>query len=449
MPAVVRVVALLAMDQPRIPRFAALRYRDCRLLWFGQFFAVTGNAMQFIAVNWHVYTLLEGSEYSISVLGFQLALQGQALGLGVVGLVRILPVILFGLVGGVLADIHDRRCLIIWSQSAACLFTAALAGITLSGNVSLAALYLLTAAISGVSAFETPAQQALLPQLVPREHFTNAVSLNQLMHQFGTIGGPAVAGVLIGAFPIGLVYALNGVSFLILLVALFFMRPQGRPGTGSLDVAPPSLSLGSMLEGLRFVRRSRLIWATMLLDFLATFFSSARTMLPLVAGELLGVGAAGYGLLATAQPAGALIAGVALTFRREIARQGPVLLVSIAVYGLATALFGVSPLFGLSYVLFAVTGAADTVSTVIRQTLRQIMTPDHLRGRMVGVNMIFFMGGPQLGELEAGVVAALFGVSFSVVSGGLITLLLTAWIALRYPALRAYRSGSETRGTRL
>ncbi len=140
---------------------------------------------------------------------------------------------LFGLVGGVVADIHDRRRLIIWSQSAACLFTAALAAITFSGNVSLAALYALTAVISGVSAFETPAQQALLPQLVPREHFTNAVSLSQLMRQFGTIGGPAIAGVLIGAFPIGLVYALNGISFLVLLLTLSFMRPQGRPGAGA------------------------------------------------------------------------------------------------------------------------------------------------------------------------------------------------------------------------
>jgi len=180
----------------------------------------------------------------------------------------------------------------------------------------------------------------------------------------------------------------------------------------------------------------------MMLDFLATFFSSARTMLPIVAGDVLGVGAAGYGLLATAQPVGAVLTGVVLSLRREIRRQGLVLLVSVAVYGLATALFGLSTVFALSYLFFGLTGAADTVSTVIRGTIRQLVTPDRLRGRMTSVNMIFFMGGPQLGELEAGLVASLFGAPFAIVTGGLATVLLTGWIAWRYPQLRRYMGGS-------
>ena len=163
-------------------------------------------------------------------------------------------------------------------------------------------------------------------------------------------------------------------------------------------------------------------------------------MLPLVAGELLGLGPGGYGLLATAQPVGALLAGLGLSLRGEIRRQGPVLLGSVAVFGAATALFGLSALFPPSYALYALTGAADTVSTVIRQTLRQMLTPDHLRGRMAGVNMLFFMGGPQLGELEAGLVAAAFGTAFSIFSGGLITVLLVALIARKYPVLREYDS---------
>jgi hypothetical protein len=194
------------------------------------------------------------------------------------------------------------------------------------------------------------------------------------------------------------------------------------------------------MEGLRFTYRSRLIWSTMLIDFFATFFSSARTMLPIVVSDMLGMGVQGYGLLATAQPLGALLAGAILSLRREIHRQGLALLVSVAIYGLATALFGLSTMFGLSYVLFALTGAGDTVSTVIRGTLRQVMTPDHLRGRMVGVNMLFFMGGPQLGEMEAGLVAAVLGVPFAIVSGGLATVFLTGWIAWQYPRLRRYTS---------
>jgi MFS family permease len=178
----------------------------------------------------------------------------------------------------------------------------------------------------------------------------------------------------------------------------------------------------------------------MLLDFFATLFSSARTMLPIVAGDVLGLGPQGYGLLATAQPVGALLTGAVMSMSREIYHQGRALLISAMIYGLATAFFGISTIFALSYFLYALTGAGDTVSMVIRNTIRQIMTPDRLRGRMTGVNMIFFMGGPQLGELEAGLVAAFFGAPFAIFTGGLATVLLTAWIAWKYPRLRNYVS---------
>ncbi|MGH2543509.1 MAG: MFS transporter, partial [Ardenticatenaceae bacterium] len=203
------------------------------------------------------------------------------------------------------------------------------------------------------------------------------------------------------------------------------------------------LGWAALMEGLRFVHRSRIIWGTMLLDFFATFFASARTMLPIIAGDILHVGPAGFGLLSTAQPVGAVLAGAATALRKDIHRQGVVLLVSVAFYGAATALFGISTVFALSYLLFGVTGAADTVSTVIRGTLRQLMTPDRLRGRMTSVNMIFFMGGPQLGELEAGLVAAVLGAPFAIFSGGVATILLTGWVAWRYPRLRNYTSETE------
>jgi MFS family permease len=200
------------------------------------------------------------------------------------------------------------------------------------------------------------------------------------------------------------------------------------------------IGLKPLIEGLRFVYNSHIIRSTMLLDFIATFFSSARTMLPIIASEVLGVSAAGYGLLATAASVGSVIAGSVLTLRKEIYHQGAVLLISVVIYGLATALFGLSTSFILAYIFFALTGAGDTVSTVIRGTVRQLMTPDHLRGRTTSVNMIFFMGGPQLGELEAGLVAAAFGAPFAIVSGGVATVLLTIWIAWKNPRLRNYTS---------
>jgi hypothetical protein len=200
----------------------------------------------------------------------------------------------------------------------------------------------------------------------------------------------------------------------------------------------------SLVEGLRFTLKTPMIWSTMLLDFFATFFSSAQTMLPLVATSILKLDALGYGILGTAQPIGAVIAGTVVALRSDIRKQGLVLLTSVGVYGLATALFGLSSTFILSYIFYGLTGVGDTVSTVIRGTIRQLLTPDHLRGRMTSVNMIFFMGGPQLGELEAGLVAAAFGVPFSIFSGGLATVLLTIWIAWKYPQLRNYQGYEKT-----
>jgi len=416
-------------------RLVALQHKDFRLLWLGQLASTTGSNMQLIAVNWHVFELLKGQSYRIDLLGQQIQLDAGALGLGGLGLVRILPIVIFALVGGILADTRNRRHVIIWTQTASALFAALLAGVTFAGQDSVIAIYLLSSAIAAATAFEQPAQQSLVPNVVPRNHLTNAVSLNTLQWQIATIVGPAVAGVLVSIFDLSLVYTLNTLTFVVLIGAVLLMDHRG-------GVAAKNTGLGreALIEGWRFTYRTRLIRSTMLLDFFATFFSSARTMLPIVAEEILGVGVQGYGLLATAQPVGSVIAGAFISLRRDIQRQGVILLLSVALYGLATALFGVSTIYALSYFLFGLTGAGDTVSTVIRGTIRQLMTPDSLRGRMTGINMMFFMGGPQLGELEAGVVAAVFGVPFAIVSGGLLTVLLTGWVAWKYPRLRNYTS---------
>lgn len=412
-------------------RFVALQHRDFRLLWFGRLVSAVGSTIQIWAVNWHVVELLSGQTYLL--WGFEL--DAEALGLGTLGLVRIVPIILFALLGGMVADNADRRTILIWAQSASLLFSGLLAAVTLSGAATIGWIYLLSAAGAAATAFDEPARQSLVPNIVPRKHLTNAVSLTTLLYYISSITGPAAAGLLIDAVGVGLAYAVDAATFIAVIIALLLMEYR-RPATA----ANSGFEWQALKDGLRFTYRSRLIWSTMLLDFFATLFSSARTMLPLVARDILGLGARGYGLLGTAQPAGAVIAGVILALRRDVHRQGVVLLVSVAIYGVATALFGLSTIFTLSYVLFALTGAGDTVSTVIRGTIRQLVTPDHLRGRMTSVNMIFFMGGPQLGELEAGVVASAFGVPFAIFTGGLATVLLTAWIAWRYPRLRNFTS---------
>lgn len=425
-------------------RLAALRYRDFRLLWSGELFSTTGSQMQTFAINWHVFQLLDGRVLRLELAGQELELGAEALGLGGLGLVRILPIILFSLLGGMAADTWDRRRLMVVTRVLAAALSLWLALLTLGGGATLAGVYLPGALAAGLMAFDLPARQSLVPQLVRREHLGNAISLELLIWQLANMLGPALAGALIGLGqargaqfegPVALVYALTAVALLLAAVALGLLRHRGQVAGRS------RLSLEAFMEGLRFTFRTRIIRGTMLLDFLVVFFGSARTMLPLMATGALGLGAEGYGLLAAAQPAGSLLAGSVLALRQEVRRQGLVLLASVTLYGVATTLFGLSTSLALSWLLFALTGAGDTVSAVIRNTIRQMNTPDAMRGRMTGVNMVFATGGPQLGEIEAGLVAALFGAPFAIVSGGLAALALTAVIALRYPRLRRYRVG--------
>jgi MFS family permease len=417
----------------RFSRILALQHRDFRLLWTGQTLSSIGSQMQVIVVNWHVFEILRGQEIPLTVFNRTFNLGAEALGLGTLGLVRIVPIFVLALVGGMLADASDRRRVLFGTNIAAALFAGILAGATLLGYDRLWLLYALTAAGAATAAFGEPAEQSLVPNLVPREHLSNAISLNTLRWYGASIIGPGLAGILVSLFDIGLVYAVNTLSFGAMLVALALISYQ-EP----IRVDSEGLGLGALRSGLRFTFGTPIIFSTMLLDFFATFFSSARTMLPIIADQILGVGVTGYGILAAAQSVGAVLAGGYLAVRPELRRQGWILLISVGLYGIATALFGLSTAFVLSFLLFAATGAADTISTVIRGTIRQLNTPDALRGRMTGVNMMFFMGGPQLGELEAGLVASAFGAPFAIVTGGIATLLLTAAVAWRYPSLRRY-----------
>jgi len=417
-----------APDRP-IPRprvsiassFSALRHRNFRLLWMGQVFSTTGSMMQNAAVLWHVTHLAPEKD--------------RALALGAVGLVKVVPIVACSLIGGVVADAVDRRRLMLVMQVLMTLFAGVLALLTFLDVEALWSVYLFTALISAANSFDGPARQSMIPALVPRQDFPNAISLNTIHFQVASVVGPLIGGIVIATLGEAWVYALNALSFLAVIVGLARMRDiPARVGAKS------DVSLRSALEGLRFVFRSPIIRSTMLLDFFATFFSSATGLLPLFAQDILHVGPLGYGWLLSAPAAGALLAGLLLVHASErIDHRGRTLLWSVVVYGAATVLFGISTSFLLTFVCLAVVGAADMVSTVLRNIIRQLTTPDHLRGRMTSVNMVFFMGGPQLGELEAGLVANALGAPFSVISGGLGCLVATAWIAAKTPALRRYR----------
>jgi MFS family permease len=318
------------------------------------------------------------------------------------------------------------------SQSAMMACAALLALLTLTGHDSVLSIYAVVVALACAQTFDNPARQSMVPHLVPRADVSNAISLNTITWQLGTVIGPGVAGVLIAAFGVTIVYAIDAVSYLAVIGALLAIRYRGQRAIAG------GVSLAAIREGLQFTVSRKIVWSTMVLDFLATFFASARTMLPLFATRAAGGGVLTFGALATAQPVGGLIAGLACASRPPMRGQGRILLGSVAVYGIATALFGLTTHIVPAYVLFAITGAGDMVSTVIRGTIRQLETPDHLRGRVTSVNMLFFMGGPQLGEVEAGAVAARFGVRAAIFTGGLATVALVPLTRVLYPSLATY-----------
>src|SRR5262245_31093890 len=403
----------------------ALKHRNFLLLWIGLFVSFTGSFMQLAAILWHVSLLVSPERKGIA--------------LGMVGLVRVLPIIFFSLVSGVAADVFDRRKLMLITQLGGAIVAAVLAALAFLGLEVVWPIYVLAAIGAAASAFDAPARQALVPMLVPRQDLPNAISLNTVMVQIAQVGGPALGGIVIAVGNVGWAYIFNAISFLVVVVALFMMRdvPATERRHGK---APEGMSLAAAREGLHFVFRSPMIRSTMLLDFFATFFASATALLPIFAQDILHVGPRGYGWLYAAPAVGAFVTSAAMVpLIERIEHRGATLVWAVVGYGLATVLFGISRSFWLTFLCLALTGATDTVSMVIRNIVRQLETPDRLRGRMTGVNMVFFMGAPQRGELEAGAVANWLGAPFSVISGGLGCLLCTAAVALTTPTLRRYR----------
>ncbi len=428
--------------------YLALRHRDFRRMAISMVVSLVGSQMQNVAIDWHVWVLTH-----------------SPLALGFVGLVRVVPIVILSLVGGLVADRTDRRLVLIATQSAMTLVALALGVVTLLGRDTVVLVYVLTACTSAAGAFDNPSRQSLLPRLVPERDLPGALAVMLSGFQFASIAGPAITGLILagaaGASPVAaatrehagglnglaLIYFVNAISFLGVLVTLLTLKTSGA--VARTDGAAPERPLESLKQGLRFVFTTPILVWTMTLDFFATFFAGSMSLLPIFADQILHAGPAGYGWLRAAPGIGALAGSVFTSVRSLPRRQGHVFLQAVAVYGAATIVFGLSRDFWLTFAALALVGLSDTISTVVRQTVRQLVTPDALRGRMTGVNMIFFMGGPQLGELEAGFVASLFasvalGASVAVVSGGVGTLLVAGVVAWRAPSVRTYEWGGVT-----
>jgi MFS family permease len=405
-----------------LPRaFAALQYRDYRLLWIGQFVSMLGVQMQTVALAWLVYDLT-GSEAQ----------------LGGIALARALPTIGLALFGGTLADQVDRRRLLLLTQGGAAALLILLALAVSSGWTSLPLLYGFAVATSGAMAFDSPARQALIPALVPRERLTNALTLNVLAFDTAAVLGPAAGGVLIGAFGAASAFWANAAAYLIVVGVLVSMR------TSTAAPAPIRRGWAAFLDGLAFVRQRGILWQLMLLDFFATLLVSSIGLLPVFAKDILRVGPQGLGLLFAAPSAGAILGALLFAFLSSPRRPGLVVVVVTVGYGLALALFGLSRWFPVALALLAAAGALDAVSMAMRHTVRQLATPDAYRGRVGALASVFATTGPRLGQFQAGMVASVVGAEWAMVGGGIacmVTALGSRWWA---PGLWRYR-GEELR----
>lgn len=404
--------------KPNNKRFPALKYRDFRLLWIGQFISVIGSQMQMVALNWHIYVLTN-----------------SAIALGLIGLTRFVPIMIFSLVGGSFADVLNRKKIMLTTQSALAIFAFILAAATFTKSVNPLIIFAITALSAIMVSFDIPSRQALIPNLVDKKHLANAMSLNVIMFQLATIVGPMIAGLLISKYNLGNIYAINSLSYLAAIISILLIKSKG-------DVKDKSgvFSLSSIKEGITFVKSKTIIWSTMILDFFSTFFSSAQALFPIFAKDILHVGPQGLGLLYSAPSLGAVIASFAMAHAGTLSKQGKILLISVSLYAIGTVIFGISKFFPLSLLALLIIGAGDSISTIIRNTIRQLATPDNIRGRMTSINMIFFLGGPQLGEFQAGLLAAYLGAPLSVVIGGVGALVIVGIIAITIPTLRKYNN---------
>jgi MFS family permease len=401
----------------------AFKSRPFLMYWIGHLISIAGSQMQLWALYWHLRTL---SDQPMVISG--------------IGLVRFLPVFLLSLIAGVAADRFDRRKMAILTQVALGLVALFLGLTTSWGVVSLWVIFGLVIIQSVAVAFDGPARQALIPSLVPRENLANAYSLTSIASKVGGILGPGICGVVIAFLGLQWAYWINAISYLAVIAALIAM------GDIRTIIEKKAFELRGTFrdirEGIEFIKNSPIIFSVMFLDFFGTFFSSANTLLPFVARDILHVGPIQYGWLSASQSIGTVIIGLYLSQKTRLLRQGMLISISVAMFGLATILFGVSTSFWLTMLALILIGVFDGLSTIIRNTVRQMLTPDAMRGRMMSITQIFFKGGPQLGEVESGLVAQILGVPFAIVSGGVGCVLAACIVVKKIPQLWNY-NGDE------
>jgi len=396
--------------------------RDYRLLFIGSGVSYLGRQLTVVAIPFQIFTIT-----------------GSSLAVGMVGLVTLLPLVTLSLAGGAIADAVDRRKLLIITQVLSAATSAGLALNAMSSSPRLWPIYVLAALSAGLAGVDLPARSATIPRLVGHELYPSAAALGQIQFQIGQVAGPALAGVIISQVNLAAAYWIDVVSFGAAVVALVFIAPQPPEGGGT------RASLASVREGLRYVKGRRLLVGTFLIDIDAMVFGMPRALFPALGTGFFGGGAAAVGLLYAAPGAGALVGALFTGWVGRVRRQGRAVIVAVLVWGAAIAAFGLVPWLPLALFMLALAGAADVVSAVFRNTILQLSVPDGLRGRLSSVHIAVVTGGPQLGDAEAGAVAALTSPRFSVVSGGLACIVGVLVLLRLVPELARYDAVAETR----
>jgi MFS family permease len=396
-------------------------------LWLGQLVSQFGTNMRVVAVAYQVFQIT----HSTVAVGF-------------VGVVELVPLLVFGLIGGAIADRLDRRMLSAQAQVGLMITSGALAAITLGGDPSVLWIYVLLAISSAFAAVDRPARSAMVPSLVPPGTLPAAMALRQVVFQVTQIVGPALGGVLIASLPVhgggsagvAIIYLIDAATYIAGLISLRWVPSMTPEREGE-----PQASLQSVREGLAFAVRRPVILSIFVVDLIAMIFGMPRAVFPALAERTFHGGAGILGLLYAAPAIGALISALTTGWVTRIRRQGLAVIVSVAAWGAAISVAGLT-LFSLvlTVILLAIAGGADVVSAVFRGTMLQDATPDALRGRLNALNIMVVTGGPRLGDFEAGLVAGAFGAPASIVLGGLACLIGTGVLSGAVPAFRKYQA---------
>lgn len=391
------------------------RYRQFRILWLGYLVSSLGTQLTVVAVPFQIYRLTHSS-----------------LDVGLLGMAQLGPLLIGSLVGGAIADAMERRRLLVVTGTVMSAMSVGLAVNSVGGHPALWPLYALTAISAAFSAVDSSARSATMAEIVEPESFASAVALWQLLFQVGSVAGPALAGVLLAQFGILPIYFADASTFGVALIAVLML--------GKIPVHREKTTFGirSIKEGFAYLRGRQALQGTFVVDLNAMIFGMPRAVFPALGLGFFHGGAQTVGLLYSAPGAGALIGAVLTGWVSRIRKQGRAVIVAVGIWGAAIAAFGVVPVLPIALLLLAIAGAADVISAVFRGTILQSTVPDELRGRLSAIHIGVVTGGPRLGDAETGVVAALAGAQFAVVSGGLACLAGLAVIGWRMPKFLNY-----------